>query len=150
MSAPGNSASSLVRLQCPTRGMAAWLLRAIVMENIAVRADGTTLELPAAPSYRLHKEVKNVITVIAKTAHYWVGHMSVAHRQTIADPAGVASPSPVGGPSSPISCTPLYTCHATTGAAGRSASEIHCFDQRRRGKIDANAKSSGPAAALFA
>lgn len=74
-----------VRLTCPTRGMAAWLLRAIVMENIAVRADGVTLELPAGPSYRLHKEVKNVITVIAKTAHYWVGHMSVMHRQTIAD-----------------------------------------------------------------
>ena len=74
-----------VRLQCPTRGMAAWLLRAIVMENIAVRADGTTLELPAGPSYRLHKEIKNVITVIAKTAHYWVGHMAVMHRQTIAD-----------------------------------------------------------------
>ena len=74
-----------VRVQCPTRGMAAWLLRAIVMENIAVRAGGTTLELPAGPSYRLHKEIKNVITVIAKTAHYWVGHMSVMHRQTIAD-----------------------------------------------------------------
>jgi hypothetical protein len=65
--------------------MAAWLLRTIVMENIAVRAAGTILELPAGPAYRLHKEVKNVITVIAKTAHYWVGHMSVMHRQTIAD-----------------------------------------------------------------
>ena len=74
-----------IRLHCPTPGMAAWLLRTIVMENIAVRADGSTLELPAGPSYRLHKEVKNVITVIAKTAHYWVGHMSVLHRQTIAD-----------------------------------------------------------------
>lgn len=74
-----------VRVQCPTRGMAAWLLRAIVTENIAVRADGATLELPAGPAYRLHKEVKNVITVIAKTAHYWTGHMSVMHRQTIAD-----------------------------------------------------------------
>ena len=94
-----------VRVQCPTRGMAAWLLRAIAMENIAVRAQpriahrsfseggnnteqhglGGVLELPAAPSYRLHKEVKNVITVIAKTAHYWVGHMSVMHRQTIVD-----------------------------------------------------------------
>jgi hypothetical protein len=74
-----------VRLTCPTRGMAAWLLRTIVIENIAVRADGPTLELPAGPAYRLHKEVKNVITVIAKTAHYWVGHMSVMHRQTIAN-----------------------------------------------------------------
>jgi hypothetical protein len=74
-----------VRLECPTRGMAAWLLRTIVMENVAVRADGITLELPAGPSYRLHKEVKNVITVVAKTAHYWVGHMSVMDRQTVVD-----------------------------------------------------------------
>jgi sirohydrochlorin cobaltochelatase len=74
-----------VRLECPTPGMAAWLLRAIVVENVAVRAEGARLELPAGPAYRLHKEIKNVITVIAKTAHYWVGHMSVMHRQTIAD-----------------------------------------------------------------
>jgi hypothetical protein len=50
-----------------------------------VRADGTFLELPAGPTYRLLKEIRNVITVIAKTAHYWVGHMSVMHRQDVAD-----------------------------------------------------------------
>src|SRR5690606_10868891 len=85
LEASPSPAPGWVRLQCPTRGMAAWLLRAITMENIAVRADGATLELPAGPVYRLHKEVKNVITVIAKTAHYWVGHMSVMDRQAIAD-----------------------------------------------------------------
>jgi hypothetical protein len=80
--------------------MASWLLRTIVMENIAVRVDGPTLELPAGPSYRLHKEVKNVITVIAKTAHYWVGHMSVMHRQTIADLMdAMADESPLVAPS---------------------------------------------------
>ena len=52
------------------------LLRAIVMENISVRAEGPTLELPAGPSYRLHKEIKNVITVIAKTNHYWEEHIA--------------------------------------------------------------------------
>ena len=74
-----------VRMECATRGMAAWLLRAITIENVAVRAEGAFLELPAGPAYRLHKEIKNVITVIAKTAHYWVGHTSVMHRQTISD-----------------------------------------------------------------
>lgn len=88
-----------VRLLCPTRGMAAWLLRAIVMENIAVRADGAALELPAGPFYRLHKEIKNVITVIAKTAHYWVGHMPVVHRQAIADLIdGMSEESPLVAP----------------------------------------------------
>ena len=72
-------------MECDTAGMAAWLLRAITIENVAVRGDGAFLELPAGPQYRLLKEIRNVITVIAKTTHYWVGHMSVMHRQTIAD-----------------------------------------------------------------
>jgi sirohydrochlorin cobaltochelatase len=85
LEASPSPAPGWVRLECPTRGMAAWLLRAIVMENVAVRPAGAFLELPAGPAYRLHKEVKNVITVIAKTTHYWVGHMSVMDRQTIVD-----------------------------------------------------------------
>ncbi len=74
-----------IRMECDTRGMAGWLVRAISMENVAVRAEGAVLELPAGPAYRDLKEVKNVITVIAKTAHYWTGHMPVIQRQTIAD-----------------------------------------------------------------
>jgi hypothetical protein len=65
--------------------MAAWLLRAIVMENVAARAAGKSLDLPAGPQFRLEKEIKNVITVMAKTCHYWVGHIPVFQRQTIAD-----------------------------------------------------------------
>ena len=85
-----------VRMECATSGMAAWLLRAITIENVAVRADRAFLELPAGPAYRLHKEIKNVITVIAKTAHYWVGHMSVMHRQTISGLlAGMNDESPL-------------------------------------------------------
>jgi hypothetical protein len=65
--------------------MASWLLRAIVMENVAARAEGRALDLPAAPGFRLEKEIKNVITVIAKTTHYWMGHMSRAQKSAIAD-----------------------------------------------------------------
>ena len=74
-----------VRVTCFTRGMAGWLLRAIVMENVAARAHGLTLDLPASPRYRIDKEIKNVITVIAKTAHYWLGHMTRLQRSEIAD-----------------------------------------------------------------
>src|SRR5918993_1587128 len=85
-----------IRMECSTAGMAAWLLRAITIENVAVRADGACLELPAGPEYRLLKEIRNVITVIAKTTHYWVGHMSVMHRQTIAGLlAGMNDESPL-------------------------------------------------------
>src|SRR6185369_9123622 len=34
---------------------------------------------------RLEKEIKNVITVIAKTCHYWLGHMPAEQHQAVAD-----------------------------------------------------------------
>jgi sirohydrochlorin cobaltochelatase len=64
-----------VRVTCESEAMAGWLLRAIVIENVAVQADGPDLELPASPAYRVEKEIKNVVTVIAKTCHYWQEHM---------------------------------------------------------------------------
>jgi hypothetical protein len=73
-----------VRVECLTRAMASWLVRAISMENVAVRAEGVTLELPAGPRYRVEKEIKNVITAIAKTTHYWQSHMSIVQRGAIA------------------------------------------------------------------
>jgi sirohydrochlorin cobaltochelatase len=74
-----------VQVGCDTEGMAGWLLRAITMENVAVRADGTVLDLPAGPGYRLEKEIKNVVTVIAKTCHYWAGHMWRFEQQAITE-----------------------------------------------------------------
>lgn len=84
-----------VRVSCLGPGMAGWLLRAIVMENVAVRADGSQLDLPASPAFRLEKETKNVVTVIAKTCHYWLGHMSREQRDRIG--AWIAAaPAPIG------------------------------------------------------
>ena len=85
LSATPSRSPGWVRVECLTRGMAAWLLRAISMENVAVRADHAFLELPASPGYAELKEIKNVITVIAKTTHYWLGHMPVVQRQAIAN-----------------------------------------------------------------
>ena len=74
-----------IRVECATVGMAGWLLRSIVMENISCRCEGRFVELPAGPHYRLEKEVKNVITVIAKTSHYWTEHMSPANRRSVSN-----------------------------------------------------------------
>ena len=73
-----------IHVGCDSDGMAGWLLRAIAMENVAVRADGTVLDLPAGPAYRIDKEIKNVVTVIAKTCHYWSGHMWRFEQRAIA------------------------------------------------------------------
>jgi sirohydrochlorin cobaltochelatase len=64
-----------VRVACESEAMAGWLLRSIVIENVAVRADGADLELPASPAFRVEKEIKNVVTVMAKTCHYWQEHL---------------------------------------------------------------------------
>jgi sirohydrochlorin cobaltochelatase len=72
-----------VRVTCLTDGMAGWLLRAITMENVAVRADRLAVDVPAAPHFRLDKEIKNVVTVVAKTTHYWLKHTSCPHQDAI-------------------------------------------------------------------
>ncbi len=74
-----------VRVDCHSDAMAGWLLRAIVMENVSARCEGSALDLPAGPGYRVEKEIKNVVTVIAKTCHYWTGHMWRAQKREIAD-----------------------------------------------------------------
>jgi len=60
---------------CDSEEMAIWLLRAIIVENVSVRREGTTLYLPAGPNFRLDGEIKNVITAVAKTYHYWKEHV---------------------------------------------------------------------------
>lgn len=64
-----------VAVECASEEMAAWLLRAILVENISVRREGSRLYLPAGPKFRVEKEIKNVITAVAKTVHYWQAHL---------------------------------------------------------------------------
>lgn len=71
------------RLTCEDEKMAAWLLRAIPMENVSARAEGRDLFLPVGPAYRVEKEIKNVITSTAKTCHYWVEHTWPAQARAI-------------------------------------------------------------------
>jgi hypothetical protein len=63
-----------VGLRCTGEEMARWLRRAIEVENVRVRCDGAVLYLPAGPHFREEREIKNVVTVVAKTHHYWIEH----------------------------------------------------------------------------
>lgn len=100
MPAQSDGPPGWIRVHCHSATMAEWLVRAIVMENVAARASGVMLYLPAAPHFRIDKEVKNVVTVIAKTAHYWMGHMSRSQKALIADLfATMALESPLIEPS---------------------------------------------------
>lgn len=101
-----------VSVDCYSDTMASWLLRAIVMENVAARSHARELLLPAAPDFRLEKEIKNVITVIAKTTHYWMAHMPRAQKSAIAELFATMSAS-----------SPLIEPGDNHGLARRSFSE---------------------------
>jgi sirohydrochlorin cobaltochelatase len=77
------AAGSWIGVQCRSVGMAGWLVRAIVMENIQARHDAEILFLPAGPDFRLAREIKNVITAAAKTCHYWTDHMTAEQHESI-------------------------------------------------------------------
>jgi sirohydrochlorin cobaltochelatase len=70
-----SNAPGWIGLVCESEDMALWLLRAILVENVSVRREGKTLFFPAGADFRLEKETKNVITVIAKTNHYYQEHL---------------------------------------------------------------------------
>jgi len=63
---------------CESPTMAAWMCAAIILENVAARVDDDRLLLPAGPGFTLKDEVKSVITVVAKTHHYWSAHVTAA------------------------------------------------------------------------
>jgi sirohydrochlorin cobaltochelatase len=84
LAAEPSSISGWIQVDCPSGTMAGWLVRAINMENVSGYSDGMDLYLPAGPHFRLEKEIKNVVTSIAKTSHYWIGHTSIAQHKAIA------------------------------------------------------------------
>lgn len=61
---------------CRSPKMAEWLSAAIVLENVEARCDGLRLLVPASGSFALETDVKSVITVLAKTVHYWEEHIA--------------------------------------------------------------------------
>lgn len=69
-----------VGVRCDSEEMAIWLMRALIVENIMVRRERDVLYLPAGPKFTVHREIKNVITSVAKTVHYWTAHL-VTRRQ---------------------------------------------------------------------
>jgi len=108
-----DAAPGWIGLACPDEEAAIWLLRAILSENIAARREGATLFLPAGPTFAVEREIKNVITVVAKTHHYWTEHIAALTAEPVeevwvgsaeAQSAAVPpeSPTPIQPPEPPI------------------------------------------------
>lgn len=74
---PGEPAApGWVALRCGSAGMARWLSEAINDENVAARCSGALLLVPVGASYTLGGEIKNVVTAVAKTSHFWREHLA--------------------------------------------------------------------------
>jgi sirohydrochlorin cobaltochelatase len=69
-----------VCLRCHDADMAAWLVRAIVAENVIARHEGEILFVPAGPKFRIEKEIKNVVVSVAKSCHYLLDHVEPEER----------------------------------------------------------------------
>lgn len=78
------SAPGWLEIACPMPGMAQWLAEAISQENVQARADGDKLFVPLGDYFTLKGEIKNVITAVAKTTHYWGEHLPVEVKQAMA------------------------------------------------------------------
>ena len=72
-----------VAIQCPSESMAFWLRDAMKAENLDARAEGSQVFVPVGAHYTLTGEIKSVITVVAKTTHYWNDHLPLETLQSV-------------------------------------------------------------------
>jgi hypothetical protein len=63
-------------VRCESTASAAWLQLAVTAENVSVRRRDDVLHVPAGPAFRVEKEIKNVVVALAKSLHYWDGHLT--------------------------------------------------------------------------
>jgi sirohydrochlorin cobaltochelatase len=71
-----STAPGWLTVTCDSPAMAAWMCAAVLLENVHARVEEDRLIVPAGPKYDLKDEVKSVITVVAKTHHYWQAHVA--------------------------------------------------------------------------
>jgi hypothetical protein len=69
--------------------MAEWIAEQGVLENVMLRAEGSHVLVPCGTSWTIKGEVKNVVTVIAKTTHYWADHVPSEMKAALAVQEGL-------------------------------------------------------------
>jgi len=72
-----------IGVQCHSAAQARWLADAILNENVEAQARGDLLLVPVAAGFTTKGEIKNVITVVAKTTHYWLDHLPSEVKQVL-------------------------------------------------------------------
>ncbi len=70
-----------IAISTDSPAMAQWLCDASRAENLDARTDGDQLLVPVGSQWEITDQVKSVITVVAKTTHYWAEHLLFAAGQ---------------------------------------------------------------------
>lgn len=78
-----SSSPGWIGIRCESDGHARWLSTAIREENVQARADNTLLFVPVGDYFTLKGEIKNVVTAVAKTTHYWQDHIPMEVRRVL-------------------------------------------------------------------
>jgi hypothetical protein len=122
------AAPGWVSVRCHDEPMAAWLLRAVMAENVFVRREKDVLQLPVGPRFCLDKEVKNVVVATAKTCHYWADHFSAGQRE-----AAAVVMRPTGEGSALVEPTVLYEALAAADEYAAAAERTKQIAERAAG-----------------
>jgi hypothetical protein len=73
-----------IAVECGSASKARWLSEQIVQEQVAATYRGTQLWVPVDGRFTVGNEIKSVITVLAKTTHYWSDHLSAEVKNSLA------------------------------------------------------------------
>lgn len=72
-----------IAITCDHAAHARWLGEQIVQENVEAYAEESCCFVPVDSHFTTDKEIKNVITVVAKTTHYWRDHLASEIRTSL-------------------------------------------------------------------
>ncbi len=73
-----------IAVECGQNSKAHWLSSQILQENVESYAEGTRFFVPVGDTFTLKGEIKNVITAVAKTTHYWQEHLAPEIKTSLA------------------------------------------------------------------
>jgi sirohydrochlorin cobaltochelatase len=73
-----------IAIECGQPAKARWLSEQIVQENVASFQRGSHFYVPVGERFMLKGEIKNVITAVAKTTHYWNEHLAAETKSALA------------------------------------------------------------------
>lgn len=75
---------------CDSEGMAEWVAEQAKHENVKFTHEGNHVYVPCGVDWPVKGEVKNVITVVAKTTHYFADHVPADLKATMAVEEGLS------------------------------------------------------------